>query len=224
MGDHNLLHTHFHGRSNEINNFMSSQVAGRQNHVVLGNPFKTLARDLCDASIRIQRRKRRRCDSFCGELALNLRPKRKFTVGTIQPSRGLIGSIDRGHPDNLATRASGNLKCHRIQSADAVIERNRTVSLDARNGTRHNFCTLSGRDVMRLQHEPAEAVRQEVPGQIDVIRAPFDDVRGHVDLQVIATPDRLPGMIRYGYSHVGRCAHPFSIPFTCDIPESGRPR
>ena len=39
VSDDNLLHTHFHRRSNELENFITSQVAGRQNHIVLGNPF-----------------------------------------------------------------------------------------------------------------------------------------------------------------------------------------
>ena len=59
-------------------------------------------------------------------------------------------------------------------------------------GLGHDLCTLGCRDVMRLQHEAAQAARQKIPRELDVIRPPLDDIRSDVDLQVIATLDRLP--------------------------------
>src|SRR5207247_7420581 len=188
---------------NDVEDFIAPEMAGGQNHVVLRDALQTKPRRLDDVAAGIQRRERRRRNAFGSEFPLNFLPKRKLRVRSIETACGFVSGIDRGHPHNLCSRSSGNLERDRIETANTVIERNRAVGLNSRDGTPDNFGSFSGWNVMRLQDKSLQSARKKILRQIDVVDAPLDDVGLDMNLQVISASNGFPSTLGNGLRDLG---------------------
>ena len=204
MRDDDFLQAHGLGGAHEREDLAASEMAGRENHVVLRDPLEAAARGFDEVARRIDDGKRRRGDAFGCELALNLRPKRKLRAATVQSSGGLVFGVDGRHPHDLATRSAGELDGNRVQPADAVIQRQRAKGFDAWDRLRHDLRAFAGLDVMRLQDEAAHPARKELPSAIDVVDAAGDDVGADMDLKVVRPFERIPRAIGHVHGCFGR--------------------
>ena len=182
---------------------------------------RAAAESLPFASITVMRR---RIDARGRQFQLDLRPERQLRVGAVRTPGGFVGRVHRRHPNNLAAGTPRQFDRHRIQSAHAVVQRDGAVGADPRNGFGDHLRALGGREIVRLQHESLQPVRQEFLGQVQIVDAPLDHIRRHVHLQIVGalamppTPHliflsksglELPSFIpRLVFSTQGSCSSP----------------
>ncbi len=151
------------------------------------------SRGVADLAAGVEHADRRGRNTGRGKLALNFRPEWKFVGGAIAAAGRFIGRVHGGEPDDFIAGAAGDFERDRIQAAHAVIQRDRSVSGDARARFGDHFGALVGGRVVRLQHEAFQLVRKKFLGEIEIVNAPRDYIRRDVDLNVVAAFDCLPG-------------------------------
>ena len=108
----------------------------------------------------------------------------------------LVLGVDRRQPDDPRASPGRDLDGLRVQSADAVVERDRAQCSDARHGGTHNRRPFRRRRVVRLEHEARQPELGEAPGEAEVVDAPLGQVWLDVDVKVVGAADELPGTIR----------------------------
>ena len=145
---HDFLNPHFARLGNDLEDLVAPEMARGQDHVVPGNALQAEFRRFRDVAIGFNRRDWRRRNAFGGQFPLNLCPKRKFGVRSIEAAGSFVGRVDRRHPDDLRAGASGNFERNGIQTTDTVIQCNGAVGLDSRNGAPYNLGSFSRRNVV----------------------------------------------------------------------------
>src|SRR5262249_61388423 len=91
------------------------------------------------------------------DLSLNLGPERKLVIRTARPAGRLVGRIYSRHPDDLVAGAARDFERDRVQPANAVIKRNRSVGHNTGYGAGHDLCAFCSWNIVRFQYETAQA-------------------------------------------------------------------
>jgi hypothetical protein len=74
--DDDLAHAQSSGLPHDREDFVASEVAGRENHPMFRDPIEACPHGGTHPSIGVERRKRWWRDVLCGEISLNHRPER----------------------------------------------------------------------------------------------------------------------------------------------------
>ena len=152
---------HLLGRFDQGENFGAAEVAGGQDHVVAGDEFEAEARLGNYGAALVDHAHAGGRDAHGGQFALDLGPEGQLFVAAGGQARGFVLGIHRGHPDDLRSRASGDLDGHRIEAAHRVVQGDGAERADSGHGLGDHLGPLGGRDVVRFEDEATQPMLQE---------------------------------------------------------------
>jgi hypothetical protein len=93
-----------------------------------------------------------------------------------------------------------------------MVENDCAVCLNSRHGFRDYFGALPGREIVRFQDETLETTSQEFFREVEIVDAAFDNIRGDVNLKIIAAINGFPCAIGRGLaSNSGGCGTQFFL-------------
>ena len=196
MGDDDPPHAGLDRAVDDGEDLVAREVAGGEDEVVAGDRAQHLARLGQQVAVLVDDGHRLGDDAGLAQLELEAHPHRDLAAGI--GGEHLVLLVDRAdgrEPHDPRALARGDLERDRVQAADGAVEHEGAEHVDLGDRLADHAGALGRRGVVRLEAEAGEPELGEAVGEREVADAPLDDVRGDVDVDVVAAADDLAGAL-----------------------------